>query len=81
MKTGDLFPVNTVDFNRYGPRFKRAYNYRGEYTGEKRVPEKGEWYLSGAVIETWYAIATLQIPYCIAVIVPIKVITIKEVTA
>jgi len=39
------------------------------WTGELRPPHCGEWYLSGAVIEAYKAIADLSTPYHIAVLV------------
>ena len=41
-------------------------------TGEKRRPNKGEWFLSGAEVEAYYAPSTLDGEYHIAVIVPTK---------
>lgn len=42
------------------------------WTGEKRLPRKGEFYLSGAIIQAYEAKETLSTPYHIAV--PVEVI-------
>lgn len=39
---------------------------RFQWTGEKRPPRKGEWYLSGAEIAAYHANADLSTPYHIA---------------
>jgi len=41
-------------------------NLRCEATGEFRAPKKGEWYLSGAIVEGYRAPADLNTPYHIA---------------
>jgi len=41
-------------------------------TKEKRPPKKGEWYLSGAMVEAYRAPNDLLIPYHIAKIVRTK---------
>lgn len=38
-------------------------------TGEKRPPLQGEWYLSGAIVEAYYAPNDLITPFLIAKIV------------
>lgn len=42
------------------------------YTGEKRKPKKGEWYLSGAIIQAWQAFSDLNMVFCIAKIVKVE---------
>lgn len=44
--------------------FKR--NFRAYFTGETRCPKKGEWFLSGAIIEAYKAPNNLTTPYKIA---------------
>lgn len=46
--------------------FKRAFgkrHVRAVPTGEKRKPKKGEWYLSGAIVEAYLAPADLNHPF------------------
>lgn len=45
------------------------------WTGEKRCPRKGEWYLSGAVIEAYRAPNDLNTPYHIARLVATETVT------
>lgn len=40
------------------------------WTGEKRPPRRGEFYLSGAIVEAYRAPNDLDTPYHIAVLVP-----------
>lgn len=42
---------------------------RARWTGEKRPPRSGEWYLSGAEVEAYCAAKDLGTPYLIAEIV------------
>ena len=74
MKKGDLFPL--VDRPSYDMRFNSTSkkflgwgilkNLRARYTGEKRAPKKGEWYISGAIPEAYEAKNDLSTPYHIA---------------
>jgi len=48
---------------------------RARWTGERRPPRKGEWYLSGAVIEAWKTINDLSTPYHIAELVEVETVT------
>ena len=50
----------------------RNYRLMAKWTGEKRSPKKGEWYLSGAVIEAYQAKRDLDAPYSIADIYDVK---------
>lgn len=45
-------------------------------TGEKRPPRKGEWFLSGALVEAYYAPNDLSTSYYIAKLVRVKRVTI-----
>lgn len=47
------------------------------WTGEKRPPKKGEWYLSGAVIEAYQAPNDLSTPCHIARIVEVVTTTLE----
>ena len=49
---------------------------RARWTGEKRPPKAGEWYLSGAIIEAYRAKADLDIPFHIAELVTTKTVTV-----
>jgi hypothetical protein len=40
--------------------------FKAEATGEFRRPNKGDWFLSGAIVEAYQAEANLSIPYHIA---------------
>ena len=51
----------------------------GVWTGEKRCPRKGEWYLSGAYIETYLAKNDLSTPYHIARLVRTKTKTVTSI--
>lgn len=46
------------------------------WTGEIRAPKKGEWYLSGAIIEAWKAPHDLTMKFHIA-----KLVRIEEIVA
>lgn len=48
----------------------RYTGWRAENTGEKRPPKKGEWFLSGAIVEAYYAPNDLTTPYHIARLIP-----------
>jgi hypothetical protein len=47
-----------------GYRFRRGVH--AQWTGEKRPPKAGEWFLSGAVIEAYLAAVDLTTSYHIA---------------
>ena len=50
-------------------------------TGEKRAPKAGEWFLSGAIVEAYFAADDLRVKYQIArlVVVEIKTITTETI--
>ncbi len=50
-------------------------NIRAIWTGEKRPPKKGEWYLSGAEIEAYQARNDLSTSYHIAKVVRVTKVT------
>jgi hypothetical protein len=55
---------------------------KAKWTGEKRPPKRGEWYLSGAEIAAYCAPNDLTTPYHIATLVVVrekKIVTITEV--
>lgn len=51
-------------------------NVHAIWTGEKRPPQKGEWYLSGAVIQAYRAPNALSTPYHIAKLVRTETVTV-----
>jgi len=59
MKAGDKFPIQNLAM-------------RGKYvaiaTGEFRKPRKGEWFLSGAIVEAYHTDVALSTKYHIATI-------------
>lgn len=52
-----------------------ARNVHAIATGERRPPKKGEWYLSGAIVEAYRAPNDLSTPFQIARLVKTKTIT------
>lgn len=52
-----------------------------EATGERRPPKKGEWYLSGAIVEAWRAPNDLSAAYPLARLVRIQRIATVNVVA
>lgn len=70
LKHGALYPLAD-----WAGRNKMAV-----WTGEKRPPRKGEWYLSGAIVEAYRAPNDLTTPFHIARVVTVKIETaIREV--
>ncbi len=49
------------------------------YTGEKRPPKKGEWYLSGAIVGAYLAPNDLTTPYHIARLVKVRTETVEHI--
>jgi hypothetical protein len=87
MKKGDLFPLadhylSDQRFNSQSSKFigySEVINLKAQYTGEKRNPKKGEWYLSGSIIEAYQAKNDLNISFHIAKIIRIEKIVIENV--
>lgn len=52
-----------------GHRPSSGFHKRAVATGEYRPPKSGEWYLSGAIVEAYYAPNDLSTDYAIARIV------------
>lgn len=50
----------------------RPKSMRAVWTGEMRPPRKGEWYLSGAIVEAYRAPNDLSTPYHIAKLVKVE---------
>ncbi len=59
---GKSYPV--ADFVKVRNSMHRG-PVRAVLTGERRSPRKGEWYLSGAIPEAYYASADLKTEYYI----------------
>lgn len=74
MKKGDLFPAAYEYRCLAYPR-----NMRIQYTGEKRCPKKGEWYLSGAIVEGYLAPSNLSYPFHIGKLVKVKIVEVVTV--
>ncbi len=56
-----------------------AQALRAAPTGEIRPPKKGEWYISGAIIEAYQAPSDLTASYRIARIVRVKITKITKI--
>lgn len=65
----NLYPL--AEFCREAYNYNQAY-LRAKPTGEFRPPKKGEWYLSGAIVEAYRALNDLSSSYHIAKIVLIE---------
>ena len=66
MKTYPIANENSVIQSR------KYLNMKAIYTGEKRSPRKGEWYLSGAIVEAYQAPNDLNTPFHIARLVKVE---------
>lgn len=51
-------------------------NVHAQYTGEKRCPKKGEWYLSGSIVEAYLAPNDLSTEFHIAKLVKTETKTV-----
>jgi len=58
------------------PGVHAGVQVRAIYTGEKRPPRKGEWYLSGAIPEAYRAPNDLTTPFHIATLVRVHTETV-----
>lgn len=74
MKAGKLFPLANRSA-RYADN-----SIMVQSIGEFRPPRRGEWYLSGAVVEGYLSPSRLDYAYHIARLVSVKVTTIYHVT-
>lgn len=54
---------------------------RARATGEFRKPKKGEWLLSGSIVEAYQALDDMHSEYWIAEIVQVRLVTSYEVLA
>lgn len=64
--TFPYFPIATPDL---WAAPDRGYQRMAKLTGERRAPRRGEWYISGAIAEAYYAPNDLSTSYRIAKIV------------
>lgn len=72
LKVGEYYPLAAAsNLHVEG----KASDFRVLATGEFRPPRKGEWYLSGAIIESYQAKANLLQPYHIGRLVRGKTVT------
>jgi len=75
-------PLSREEQDRFGlqgqPYFRTA-TIRAVWTGEKRPPKKGEWYLSGGIIYAYRAPNDFTTEYYIARLVMTKTTTKTEV--
>ncbi len=62
---GRLFPISP---------FGKYRDCRARATGEYRKPRKGEWFLSGAIVEGYQAVSDMASAYYIAELVEIKTV-------
>jgi hypothetical protein len=77
MRKGQLFPLASP-YAGVGPGSK-WYNQRVRATGEWRNPQRGEWFISGAIPEGYLAPSALSNAFHIAQLVHVKIITTVEV--
>ena len=75
LRRGKLYPCHD-----WIPNWREnGNNVRARWTGEKRPPRKGEWYLSGSIIEAYRAANDLLTPYHIAELVKTRTIVTTKV--
>lgn len=77
MNKNTLFPIadrpTVSERKKFGLEIMQPFNnLRAVWTGEKRTPKKGEWYLSGAIVEAYKAPNDLSTVFHIAKLVKIK---------
>lgn len=71
----DVYPLG----DRYDCPGIRQNTLRGQWTGEKRKPKAGEWFLSGALIAAYRAPVDLSTVYPIARIVVTRTRTVIDI--
>jgi hypothetical protein len=76
---GRIYPIAACFQHRVVARATGTGEPRAIWTGERRPPRKGEWYLSGAVIGAYRAPGHLRTAYDIAEIVRVRVVSTVEV--
>ncbi len=89
MKTNQIFPLADLpnfkecekfNLNRAGGAFVTS-PVKAVWTGEKRCPKKGEWYLSGAIVEAYRAPNDLSSQFHIAKLVKTETKTVTSVVS
>ena len=84
MKNKTLYPLadrpKMADLEILGLKPNKLLGQRVKaiYTGEKRPPRKGEWFLSGGIIEAYRASNDLNVPYHIAKLVKTKTVEVID---
>ena len=72
--------LTQAERNQFGvTTLREAQSVMGVWTGEKRPPKAGEWYLSGAVIEAYRAPNDLTDDYHIARLVKVETKTVTRI--
>lgn len=61
-------------------RYHAGRSFFAVPTGEKRPPRRGEWYLSGAIVQAYRAPNDLSTPFHLAKLVRTRTTTITTVT-
>lgn len=64
--------VEYLDMDKLYPLAQSLNGYRAKATGEFRAPRKGEWFLSGAIIEAYRAFNDYNVAYPIARIYKVR---------
>lgn len=79
LKRDGLYPCGEFPHG-FGVRdLREIRDIRATPTGEKRPPKKGEWYLSGSIIEAYQAKSDLSTSYYIAKLVRTRTFTVTEI--
>ena len=60
---------------RQDARLSSTKEIRARATGKKRCPKKGDWYLSGAIVEAYRAPNDLNTVFCIATLCIVETVT------
>lgn len=73
VKRGEVYPIAEEDKAK-APAVSGAVKTAARWTGERRAPKAGEWYLSGAVVEAYRAPNDLSSEFHIARLVAGRVV-------
>ena len=73
LQRSTLYPI--ADEDRTKARAGGTGTVRAVWTGETRPPKRGEWYLSGALIEAYKAVNDLSTDFAIAKLVRAEPVT------
>lgn len=83
MKTKTFYPLadrlSLKEREQFGVSLDYIYaaNVKAKFTGEKRCPKAGEWFLSGAVVEAYKAKHDLTTIYHIARLARVQTVEIE----